>query len=115
MEFKDHRRHVAHLQDTDKVAEPAKPLLEQVAVESETGHPLLDKLLRAVQAKLEVTDKHATEVALKCVGCVQEDMIRLQQFEYMYNKGKVDAYKEVSLIPAQIILESMSNTPEARC
>lgn len=110
IDVKDHRRYAeGKLAESIQAAETkvAHELLQQVeTVDANTGNPQLDKLVRAVQALLETSDTHANDIALKGIGCVQEEMIRLQQFEYFYTKGKSDAYKEVVQIPAKIIAES---------
>ena len=115
VDIKDHRRYQeSKLKDTDKLgAEPQKALLPQAEVAGSTGNDQLDKMTRVIQSFKERDDKHATEVALKGIGCVQDDMLRLQQMEYFYTKGKVDAQAEILLVPAQIILESKTFTPDA--
>ena len=110
MEIKDHRKFLeGKLKDADKVLkeEPVR-LMEQEPIENSTGDQNLDKMLRGIEALKKAVDAHATAVALKGIGCVQDDMLKLQQFEYFYNKGKSDAFKEVSLLPAQILLEAKS-------
>lgn len=114
IDVKDHRKYLeGKLRDADEL-EARKPgkLLEQAAVASETGDPRLDKMLRVLQASKEQAEKHAQAVALKGIGCVQDDMLKLQQFEFFYTKGKVDAFTETALIPAQIILESNAHASE---
>jgi len=111
VDIKDHRRYV-----DGKLAEAEQVAAEKVAQQAllpqspsdlaVTGHDQLDKLIRTLQDLLNKSDEHAKELAFKGIGCVQEEMIRLQQFEYFYTKGKSDAYKEVAQIPARIIAES---------
>lgn len=111
VDVKDHRRYAeGKLAESVKAAEEriaAKSLLPQAPSEvANTGDVRLDKLVRAVTELLNKSDEHAKDIAFKGIGCVQEEMIRLQQFEYFYTKGKSDAYKEVVQIPAQIVAES---------
>ena len=112
VDIKDHRRYVeGKLAESILAAEEKlqkqKDLLPQAESElANTGHAELDKLIRAVQDLLDKSDLHAKDIAFKGIGCVQEEMIRLQQFEYFYTKGKSDAYKEVAQIPQRIIAES---------
>ena len=107
IDIKDHRRYLERkLIDTDKLdAKQSAPLLQQIEIAKETGDNHLDKMLRALAAKDEEADKHATSVALKGIGCVQDDMLKLQQFEYFYTKGKLDAYADAATIPEKIMLE----------
>ena len=118
VDITDHRRYVAgKLAESVKKAESeiAKKdaLLSQAESESaNTGNPLFDKLLRTVQDSLNKSEEHATNIAIKGIGCVQDDMLKLQQFEYFYTKGKSDAYREIALIPARIIAEAKSTFVE---
>ncbi len=107
VDARDHRRFLeGKLKDADKVAaERQKPLVEQRPVAKETGDARLDKMLRAIEALRETAATHATAVALKGIGCVQDDMLRLQQMEFFYTQGQKDAFEKVALLPAQIILE----------
>ena len=110
----DHRRFLeGKLQDSDKT-EKVRPLLAQVAITGETGDQRLDKLMRAVTALKEKDDKHTAQVAEKGIGCVQEEMIRLQQFEFFYTKGRIDFANAVLAMPSQILFEEAgANVPEA--
>lgn len=111
----DHRKHIegkARQAEAELAAAP-KPLLPQVGVAEETGDAHLDKLARIVTALRDGHEKHAQAVALKGIGCVQEDMLKLQQFEYFYEKGKVDFANKVLSLPAEILLESTTGTRAA--
>lgn len=111
IDIKDHRRYAeGKLAESVRAAEEKlaqKALLPQVdSKDATTGDEHMDKLLRSVQASLDKYEEMAKNIATKGIGCVQEELIRLQQFEYFYTKGKCDALKEVALIPAQIIIEA---------
>lgn len=113
IDVKDHRRYQegklaeAHKEALARIEEKSKVLLPQAPSEqANTGNEQLDKFVRNIQENLDNFDKHATNVALKGIGCIQEDMIRLQQCEFFYNKGRVDMCKELLLVPAQIVAES---------
>jgi len=111
MDIKDHRRYVeGKLAESIKTAEAKvsdKELLAQVeSTVANTGNEQLDKFIRNIQDSLDKHEEHAKDVAFKGIGCVQEDMIRLQQFEYFYTKGRVDMCKELMLVPERIIAES---------
>lgn len=112
VDIKDHRR---YLEGKLKEVQDATPvLLEQTGITNETGEPRLDKMLRAIAVCKERDEKHATDIALKGIGCVQDDMLKLQQFEYFYTKGKVDAFTEVSKVPEAILAEEkLSHRPES--
>ncbi len=106
IDIKDYRR----LHDTDKdpkVAAPVDPIA-QVAVEENvlTGHAQLDKLIRALQSDIEATEAACAGLAQKGMGTVQHEMLTLLQFEYIYNKGKIDAWKAAAQLPKRIIAES---------
>ena len=111
VDVKDHRRYAE-----GKLAESVQAAEEKVAKQSLllqsssegaiTGDAHLDKMVRVFQDLLNTSDEHAKDIAFKGIGCVQEEMIRLQQFEYFYTKGKSDAFKEAMLIPARIVAES---------
>ena len=106
VDVKDHRKFLeGKLKEAEEKAQNRPPLLEQVESPLTVGDTNLDKMLRTLQAGVEKHDKHANDIALKGMGCVQDDMIRLQQFEFFYTKGKVDALKEAMLIPEQIMAE----------
>lgn len=106
VDVKDHRKFLeGKLKEAEEKRQAQPPLLEQVESPITIGDVHLDKMLRTLQAGVEKHDKHATEVALKGIGCVQEDMLRLQQFEFFYTKGKIEALKEAMLIPEQIMAE----------
>jgi len=92
-------------------AEPRR-LLDQVESEAaNTGDAHLDKMIRGMQALIEKYDAHAQAVATKGIGCVQDDMLKLQQFEFFYTKGQSDALKGALLLPEQIIAESKGAIP----
>lgn len=110
--IKDHRKYSeAKLKQVTDASE--KKLLEQEAISNDTGDANLDKLARAVMALKLKSEDHAKGVALKGIGCVQDDMLKLQQFEYFYTKGRIDFADEVLKLPAVILFESKSNTPSA--
>jgi hypothetical protein len=102
----DHRKFLEGKLKEQEAQDAVKPvaLLDQSEAVS-VGDQNLDKLLRVLQNDADKHDKHAHDIALKGIGCVQDDMLKLQQFEYFYTKGKVDALKEAMLIPAQIMAE----------
>jgi len=97
------------LAESIKAAEErvANKLLKQAeSAQANTGNLQLDKLIRAVQELADQSEQGAKDIAFKGIGCIQEDMFRLQQAEYFYVQGKREAYKEVMAIPARIIAES---------
>jgi vacuolar-type H+-ATPase subunit H len=108
----DHRRYAEgklaeSIQAAKESADAQHGLLAQAdSLAANTGNVYLDKLVRSVQDLLNTSEEHAKDIAFKGIGCVQEELIRMQQFEYFYTKGKSDAYKEVVQIPARIIAES---------
>ena len=109
IDVNDHRRYAAgKLAESLKKAEDKllSPLLEQVeSTAANTGDAHLDKLARSVQELLNKAEENAKATALKGIGCVQEDLFRLQQFEYFYLQGQVEAYKQTLLIPQRILAE----------
>lgn len=112
IDVKDHRKFLeGKAKALEAEARPVMPLLKQIEIAKETGDPRLDKMLRAIGALIEEKDAHSIQVALKAVGCVQDDMIRLQQFEFFYTKGWLDALKATAALPAQILTEEMSLSP----
>lgn len=112
IEASDHRRFAEgkmaeHVKKAEERVAAQKALLPQSPSElANTGDAHLDKLLRSIQDLLNTADEHIQAIATKGMTCVQDDMIKLQQFEYFYTKGKSDAYKEVAQIPARIVAES---------
>ena len=109
VDIKDHRRYAeGRLAESIKKAEAklTSPLLEQAeSTAASTGDAHLDKLARSVQELLNKAEENAKAVALKGIGCVQEDLFRLQQFEYFFLQGQVEAYKQTLLIPQRILAE----------
>lgn len=106
IDVKDHRRYLETKHEHAAPDKPA-PLLEQVNSDlAATGEPYLDKLIRAIEAKVQTHEEHAQEVAFKCAGCAKVEVTTMLQFEFMYTKGRVDAYKEIAQMPAQILAEA---------
>lgn len=115
IDVKDHRKFLeGKLKESEakKIAE--SQLLPQLHSDGlpYTGDEKLDKLIRAVHALLTKHEEGAKQAALIGIGAVQEDMIRLKQFEYFYNKGHEDAFKAVINIPSQIMREAKAAVPE---
>ena len=84
----DHRRYAdGKMAESIKAAEARieanKQLIAQAdSAQAHTGDEHLDKMTRALQELLNKLEDQAKQIAFKGIGCVQEDLIRLQQFEY---------------------------------
>ncbi len=114
IEFKDHRRQVS-----EKAAEArlkmeqnaeATKLLDQTASSQEVGDERLDKMVRAIQAKLDKAKPHLNDTAHKGMGAIKEEISRICQLEYMFHKGMITAYEEMQAMPAQILMEEKGST-----
>ena len=112
IDIKDHRKFVDGKLKEAMEKEEAKPvvLLEQRTVANETGEPHLDKLMRALAAQIEKDDAHSVDVAIKGMGNVNPDALRLHQNEYFYTKGKLDGLMFAMKLPEQIIMEEKGST-----
>jgi len=110
VDIKDHRRYAdgklaESLKQAEQKVAQAK-LLEQAHSEvANTGDERLDKYARSIQDLLNKAEAGCNAAALKGITCVQEDLVRLQQFEYFFLKGQVEILKKVLEIPAQILVE----------
>lgn len=105
MEVKDHRRYVKMQEEVERIEK--KELLPQVASDlATTGNEYLDKLIRILQTAVDKHELLAKDAATTGIGAVQDSMIRLKQFEYMYNKGLVDGLKIAMNVPAQMLEEA---------
>jgi hypothetical protein len=107
VDIKDHRKFVDH-RTAEMKAEAAvreQALLAQAPSTHEVGDERLDKLVRVVQEKLNVTELHLIDTAHKGMGAFKEDIRMICQLEYMFHKGKTAAYQEIQLLPAQIVME----------
>ena len=102
----DYRKYLdAKEPNVQEVKAPA-PLLEQVASpDASTGDDRLDKMVRAIQAIIEVLEKQLPEIAAKGMGAVPVDMMKLCQMDYMHTHGKLIALQEIIKLPAQIMME----------
>ena len=87
------------------VAQAPLALQEPIANEFEVGDDKLDKLSRMVQAVIEQLNPAITDLQTKGMGCVQDDLFRACQLNYVYAKGKLDAYKDVQTYPKRIMQE----------
>ena len=85
----------------------SEPLLSQETVPSEfeVGEEKLDKLSRMIQAVIEQLNPAIADLQTKGMGCVQDDLFRACQLNYVYAKGKLDAYKDVQTYPKRIMQE----------
>lgn len=102
-DYRNSRREAA------KLTIPAEqPLAEQTESKVNTGDARLDKLARMAESEKKKAEQTINECASLGMGAVQEEMIRLKQFEYFYNKGKVDAFNLVQTFPDIIIMEEKS-------
>jgi len=112
VDIKDHRRYAeGKLAESLKVAEEkvAKQdglLTQAPSAHANTGNEQLDKLSRAVQALHDKAVEYQKDMALKGISCLQEEAIRLNQFEFYYTKGQAFAYEEVLKMPERILAES---------
>lgn len=113
VDVKDHRKFLeGKLKEEEARKAETKALLPQKESElATTGDEKFDKLIRALESMVTDCEKVANDAAVMCAGCVQEDMVRLKQFEFYYNKGHVDAFKKVMSIPAQILAEAKATVP----
>lgn len=102
VDVKDYRRSQAAKELTIPSNEP---LVEQAESKVNTGDVRLDKLGRMVESEKQKAEAQINVVASTGMGAVQEEMFRLKQFEYFYEKGKVDAFNLVQTFPDQIIME----------
>ena len=107
VDVKDFRRLRAVEAGETTLERPTQPLLQQVevSVDMQTGDENLDKLIRTLAASMAGYEKQSSEAAVKCAGAVQEHMVRLCQFEFMYLRGKIDGLKEASNVPLHIMNE----------
>ena len=78
---------------------------EPITTEFEVGDEKLDKLSRMVQAVIEQLNPAIVDLQTKGMGCVQDDLFRACQLNYVYAKGKLDAYKDVQTYPKRIMQE----------
>jgi hypothetical protein len=113
VDVKDFRKYTdGKLAESIKAAEEKvaqKPLLEQAeSTLAATGHPELDKLLRSIQELVNQAEAGKLQVAASAMDIVPEEGLRVRQFEYFFLKGMLQAYKNVSEMPARIIAESKS-------
>jgi len=111
IDVNDHQRYASgkmaeHVKAAEERAKQAELLAQADSPLANTGIPELDKLIRGVQELLTTCEEHANVVANKGVACIQDEMIRLQQLEYAFVKGKVAAFNEVLLMPAKIVAEA---------
>lgn len=106
VDIKDHRKFVeGKLRAVE--ADEKQPLLPQAeSTEPSTGDDKFDKLIRCITELSKVDEEKAKAVAIKGMGCVQEEVFRLQQFEYFFTQGKIQAFKEAMQLPSQIIAEA---------
>ena len=82
-------------------------LLPQDAVEASllVGDPKLDKLIQHLESILNALTPQIEDLKVKGMGCVEENLFRACQLNYVYAKGKYDAFKEIQSIPLRIMQE----------
>lgn len=93
-----------HMENRDVVID-VTPLAAQVESAVHTGDTRLDKLARMAEHEKELCTKTINDTASQGMGSVQEEMFRLKQFEYFYNKGRIDAFTLVQTFPDIILQE----------
>ena len=81
------------------------PLQQVAASDFEVGDEKLDKLIRIVQSVIDQLNPAIADLQMKGMGCVQDDLFRACQLNYVYAKGKLDAYKDVQTYPKRIMQE----------
>ena len=107
VDVKDFRKFTEEANARVAVAQPA-PLQQEPATEFEVGDEKLDKLVRIVQSVIEQLNPAIADLQMKGMGCVQDDLFRACQLNYVYAKGKLDAYKDVQTYPKRIMQEQFS-------
>lgn len=104
---RDFRKHVDGKELEAEAHAPLAPMLPQEASDtSETGIPELDKLVRVIQANIEMAEEHLQMAAQAVVVQVNVEMRQKMTLEYMLAKGMLEAYRAIQKLPAQIIAES---------
>lgn len=102
---KDHRRFVDGKVNEERPVVPIALLPQSQSEVPSTGDARLDKIVRVIEANLEMAKQHQIEVAHAACVALKEEAKQQMALEYMFTKGMIAAYQAIQLLPARIIQE----------